>query len=227
MESRRAWPTISTTTGKAAGIACRQSMSSAADSPARTSASLGRAQDSPESDLGSGLNTPDSFASFDRATCSWRTSQRCLDGDWALFSETWPRAGTTRNGTAFQRAPLVPHTSAIESGLWPTPTIDGNYNRKGASKTSGDGLATAVKRWPTPTARDHKSDSCSPAFRAKRDAMAIGKTLPWVLGGLLNPTWVEWLMGYPAGWTVCEGWGTRSSRRSRSGSGTGSSKRKG
>ncbi len=29
---------------------------------------------------------------------------------------------------------------------WPTPTVCGNYNRKGASKTSRDGLATAVKK---------------------------------------------------------------------------------
>ena len=28
--------------------------------------------------------------------------------------------------------------------LWPTPTVCGNYNRKGASKTSGDGLATVA-----------------------------------------------------------------------------------
>jgi hypothetical protein len=47
---------------------------------------------------------------------------------------------------------------------WATPTVCGNYNRKGASKTSGDGLATQV-------------------------------------GGKLNPMWVEWLMGWPLGWT--------------------------
>lgn len=34
----------------------------------------------------------------------------------------------------------------------PTPTVCGNYNRKGASPTSGDGLATWAKLWPTPTA---------------------------------------------------------------------------
>jgi hypothetical protein len=31
-------------------------------------------------------------------------------------------------------------------GLLPTLTVDGNYNRKGASPTSGDGLATALAR---------------------------------------------------------------------------------
>jgi len=32
------------------------------------------------------------------------------------------------------------------NGFAPTPTVCGNYNRKGASKTSGDGLATAINK---------------------------------------------------------------------------------
>lgn len=40
-----------------------------------------------------------------------------------------------------------------DEAQWPTPTVDGNYNRAGLSPTSGDGLATAVKNlWPTPVA---------------------------------------------------------------------------
>ena len=42
----------------------------------------------------------------------------------------------------------------MDHAYWPTPTVHGNYNRKGVSSTSGDGLATAVKMWPTPTAQD-------------------------------------------------------------------------
>ncbi len=36
--------------------------------------------------------------------------------------------------------------------MWPTPTVCGNHNRKGASASSGDGLATQVKLFPTPVA---------------------------------------------------------------------------
>jgi hypothetical protein len=36
----------------------------------------------------------------------------------------------------------------------PTPTINGNYNRAGLSPTSGDGLATYAKMFPTPTQFD-------------------------------------------------------------------------
>ena len=35
---------------------------------------------------------------------------------------------------------------------------------------------------------------------------ASGHALPAAVGGQLNPAWVEWLMGYPLGWTVLSGW---------------------
>ena len=54
---------------------------------------------------------------------------------------------------------------------------------------------------PTLTARDYKSDSCSEKFRKLRDSMTMGKTLPWVARGLLDPKWCEGFMGYPTGWT--------------------------
>lgn len=41
--------------------------------------------------------------------------------------------------------------------LLPTLTVCGNWNRKGASQNSGDGLATALRRLPTLTARDYKN----------------------------------------------------------------------
>jgi hypothetical protein len=87
-------------------------------------------------------------------------------------------------------------------GLFPTPTVCGNYNRKGVSKTSGDGLATHVAKWPTPTKRDYKSGKFSPEAKAKRDEHPRGKPLNEQVGGQLNPPWVEWLMGWPIGATA-------------------------
>lgn len=91
-----------------------------------------------------------------------------------------------------------------QTNQWPTPTVSGNHNRKGASKTSGDGLATVVaalemKRWPTPTANDAKNASC-PASPATRDSIP-GEMIRRSEAGPLNPGWVEWLMGWPTGWT--------------------------
>ena len=116
--------------------------------------------------------------------------------------------------------------------LCPTPTVHGNYNRAGASPTSGDGLATFVSLFPTPTATNTKAvclrgadkgkaresrsylptptcndakNSTLPPSQEKRDGMAgylmrNGEQS----GGQLNPDWVEWLMGWPIGWTALE-----------------------
>ena len=85
----------------------------------------------------------------------------------------------------------TPTTLAMmaRANLWPTPTVHGNNNRKGMSANSGDGLATAVKMWRTPTNR-------------KATDPQVG--LADQVGGQLNPQWVEWLMGFPEGWTDSE-----------------------
>ena len=104
-------------------------------------------------------------------------------------------------------------TSANESGLWPTPNVP-NGGRSCAHVTDWRGrtayhngkkvqvgLEHAVKHYPTPTARDYRSDSGSPEWTEMRQSQTRGKPLPFVVGGTLNPTWVEWLMGWPLGWT--------------------------
>jgi hypothetical protein len=58
-----------------------------------------------------------------------------------------------RDGTCYLLPTLGPRICVSASGLLlPTLTVHGNNNAKGASKTSGDGLATAVRRLPTLTA---------------------------------------------------------------------------
>jgi len=60
--------------------------------------------------------------SNDPDTRSWRTCEGCLDGGWETYSETWPRSGMTRSGTAYQLLPSVPLTSVTGRSFWPTPT---------------------------------------------------------------------------------------------------------
>ena len=52
---------------------------------------------------------------------------------------------------------------------------------------------------PTPAARDYKDNGKNPAELQRKT-----KTLATYAGGQLNPTWVEWLMGLPLGWTDLE-----------------------
>ena len=146
--------------------------------PARASASQERALESTEPAAECGPRWRGSLAKYDPDTSSWRTAQLSLLGDLDESSVTWPRSGSMRSGVCWERTTLERPTSVSESGLWPTPTVCGNYNRKGASATSGDGLATAVRMGGTQ-----------------------GDCLPQQVGGPLNPPWVEWLMGWPIGWT--------------------------
>ena len=175
--------------------------------PARTSASQGGGQESLENDQECGFTWPGSWAKYDRVSCLWKTRQCSLLGGLEPFSETWPPWGTMQNGEFWALPTLAPRTSETAYGLWPTPTVCGNYNRKGASATSGDGLATAVAKWPTPCATDYKGSGQTGMLRDRLDyAVERGATKSNVYeqttsGGQLNPTWVEWLMGWPLGWT--------------------------
>ena len=61
---------------------------------------------------------------------------------------------------------------------------------------------TWKKNFPTPCQRDYKGKTVSGERVTKSGkTQKYGDTLPNVAGGKLNPTWVEWLMGWPLGWT--------------------------
>ena len=194
---------------------------------ARTLVQQGGGLASPEPDQDSGEKWRGSFVKYDPDSVSWRTHQCSLLGDLEPFSQTWPQWGLMRGGECWEQQTLAHHISGTEFGSsvwigtptatmsersekfaegrmstpaefvknWPTPTVCGNYNRKGASPTSGDGLATAVQKWPTPTSHNAKETN------APSEALRNEPTLASRVGGSLNPTWVEWLMGWPLGWT--------------------------
>lgn len=116
---------------------------------------------------------------------------------------TWKASATPRNRLLYRLQVSVQDIDEKEYLLWPTPTVYGNYNKKGSSKNAGDGLATAVKMWPTPTARDWKG-ARTPEKLAEKGRNATNSLPDAVraeITGQLNPTWVEWLMGFPLGWT--------------------------
>jgi hypothetical protein len=89
--------------------------------------------------------------------------------------------------------------------LWPTPTVHGNHNQPGASKNAGWGLSSAVKLWPTPQATDSNKWSNQTLIdrKAKGQQIRLNTAVSpqGGAGGQLNPAWVEWLMGWPIGWT--------------------------
>jgi hypothetical protein len=182
-----------------------QSTSSAAGSPAKTSASPDEAAGSQERGRVFGVRTPDLWANFDPATSSWKTSRLYVLGDSIKCSKTSMRAGMTRSGMVFPLVPLAPLTAATASGLLLTP-IASNYGSNQGGGAAGrvgpvrHSLREMAKHglWPTPTARDWKSGTG--AKPRKGHALPLSSQI----GGQLNPTWVEWLQGFPLGWTEVE-----------------------
>jgi len=167
--------------------------------PARTSAWLGKAQESRENGPACGPTWRASLAKFDPDTCSWKTVQLSLLGDSELSSVTWPRSGMTADGQCWELPTLERHISEIGSGFWPTPVASDTTMRSKPYAQGGTPLSLAVKMWATPVARDFRHPGRS---RLERTGSKAGDPLPQQVGGPLNPTWVEWLMGWPLGWTA-------------------------
>tara|TARA_R100001509_G_scaffold142513_2_gene97951 strand:+ start:1558 stop:2073 length:516 start_codon:yes stop_codon:yes gene_type:complete len=133
------------------------------------------------------------------------------------FVKFWPDAETQASGTP---------------QMWPTPTGQDNPQVRGVGKTVGTKRGTtlggAVRMWPTPTANEDAAGTPAgkmqgmlgnhPDIRGTTQA-------EWSLGSL-NPTWVEWLMGYEIGHTDLGHWEMPSSRRSSRRSGGQSCKRR-
>ena len=163
--------------------------------PVKTLAWPGKAQESAESAADCGRTWPGLLARYDPDSCLWKTAQLSLLGDSDECSVTWPQWGMTQGGAAYLLPTVAPGTNATASGLLPTLTVCGNYNRKGASATSGNGLATALKKWPTLTCQDAKNNGAPSQMERNT------KPLNAEVGGPLNPEWCEWFMGFPVGWT--------------------------
>lgn len=172
-----------------------------AASHARTSAWPERAQASAANDPACGPTWRGSLARFDRDSRSWKTVQLCLLGDSELSSVTWPRSGMTADGQCWELPMSELRTSGTDSGLWPTPTasLGTNGGRVTPAKAREGGTLiealSARTKWRSPNTVDAKGGT------RKGDGQL---QLCHQVGGNLNPTWVEWLMGWPLGWTDLE-----------------------
>src|SRR5262249_61328739 len=113
------------------------------------------------------------------------------------------RSATKSSLYLFQLAVSMPDTGETESGLWATPQEHNATGPpgKGCHERGGhqSDLCLQVKMWPTPTGRDHKDTSdCE---NVEDNGLLSRVVQPSLASGSLNPTWVEWLMGYPLEWT--------------------------
>ena len=186
--------------------------------PAKTFPQPDAVPESKANDPDCGVKWPGSLAKYDRVSRSWKTRQCLLLGDLAEYAETWPSWGTTVDGELFRQptpssllairaritcgkeSGLLLHTPKASDAVGTARTSDviGKTNRQRDIRTD-----VARMKLPTPTARDWRSGKASEATMQRNS-----RPLSEKIGGKLNPQWVEWLMGWPIGWTDCEPLGT-------------------
>ena len=131
---------------------------------------------------------------------------------------TWQTKATPRGRVLFQLAPSMHHIDETGYGLLPTMTVSSGAQTKEnptPGQTGGTTLWGFARMFPTPCAADNR-DRGGPSMPAIQRRMRIGKSieLSMTVDGPLNPLFVEWLMGYPEGWTDLEDSETQSSPKS-------------
>ena len=199
------------------------------DFPVRTSQPQEKAQELMESAAECGEKWRGSFAKWSQDSYSWKTHQCSLLGGLDEFLGTWPQWGLMRHGECWEQQTLGQTIRGTESGLSPngvdsfhtpnTTGLDGGSNSRKALKKK-------MEQWPTPISQDakHSGYAKSGPGKAKKLSYEVVKyptptchnakegdypaehtrktpSLATHAGGKLNPMWVEWLMGWPLGWT--------------------------
>jgi hypothetical protein len=153
---------------------------------------------------------------------------------WGLMrnGECWEQRTLeqTIRGTGYGLSPNgvdsfhTPNTTGMDGGsnsrkalrkrldLWPTPVHSearqGLQIRRDGKKGTQQSLTTAVMTWPTPRTAGMCGGSGSWDLLNKNTTVEEARLMGAGNGGQLNPPWVEWLMGWPIGWTDLKPLGT-------------------
>ena len=154
----------------------------------------------------------DTLNQLDLFGVSLKTSKDTSALDSKKSLSTWKALVIEQRGEYSQRVKLAHLTKEKESTSWPTATV--------FDVTGGSYPTELVNgQWRS----KHSKDPNSPWYGAKlRDAVETAEkvsldTLDVAVQhysgdktkvGHLNPDWVEWLMGVPAGWTGLGSWET-------------------
>tara|TARA_Y100000593_G_scaffold71668_1_gene131634 strand:+ start:490 stop:1143 length:654 start_codon:yes stop_codon:yes gene_type:complete len=140
------------------------------------------------------------------------------------FVKYWPTPTTQDNAQVRGQGKAVGNKRGTTLGgavrMWPTPTaMTGGQGVAPSHKEGGHGwnIGAAVQDslsddpvrvWPTPRASEWKGvgpiGSKSHQYRLDRKYLDATVQEAEQRTGRLNPNWVEWLMGWPIGWTALE-----------------------
>jgi hypothetical protein len=168
-----------------------------------------------------GLKCSESSQKSNQDLFSSKTPPFCVQEDLMLFSKDLPKTGMMLRGECYRHQTVGPITNErgcgfSEKEMWRSPSsqepgvsadrlvpiaggVSGGMNRhfdKHTGRMAQIGLEQQIKlrkMFTTPCSSDtgHRTSKYQQG----------GTPLSMQVGGKLNPTWVEWLMGWPQNWT--------------------------
>lgn len=166
-----------------------------------------------------GAKLQDASEKFNRVGSLVKIRPVCLpeliSGTSNEYLPTLPRWGIACHGEYGALVTSERRTDATECLLLPTPT---------ASESKGNGLTNRksfpqihlyeyVALYPTPQATSWGCSEARAKLKRLQESGMISeyerKRMQSGNGGKLNPTWVEWLMGFPIGWSDLDASETR------------------
>ena len=148
--------------------------------------------------------------------------RRTEETESGLSEEMWPTPIASTAGTSQKTLKMAMDGTAhmtldraiLIRQMWPTPRtqmtrpvqVRGDVEK--GHKSNLEEVVAVRQMWPTPQASDNRDrgNMSDPSIKRR---LEIGKQIglstavkPEKGSGSLNPTWVEWLMGWPLEWTA-------------------------
>ena len=129
------------------------------------------------------------YLKYDHESQCWRTSQLSLFEEALPSLDRLPKSGMMQHGSLYRLETLELHIDEIDGSVLPTP-IASDVKKKIASpsnlnsKDRGYGLCLSAQL------------TIDQQLIPQEEAIGKRHTL--------NPSFVEWMMGFPTGWTLPE-----------------------
>jgi hypothetical protein len=119
-----------------------------------------------------------------------------------LYKELWPTPTASTNDYYGFNTKKVPFKL---SGMVKAKEISDNWQDVTLDQLKGFNKNTIPNKWPTPTKSDYKGTG-QLGSKSQKHMFDRGRLPATVIeseqvSGHINPDWVEWLMGWPIGWT--------------------------
>jgi hypothetical protein len=163
------------------------------DFPVKTYQQQEKEQDSTENDLDCGSKWQGSLAKCNPPTSGWKTAQYSLFGGLTEFSGTWPRWGMMQNGELSALTMPALRTNETEFGYLPTPTRADGFQNNPSYRRNRETWEKCTTLTALLLGKKFRLSGAAPRPKGKF---------------LVMPRFVQWMMGWPDGWTNLDASGT-------------------